>query len=87
MINKSTFILGQMWALLKQKIVNREFCKKGQKWQYQDNSFSLPDGVSADATLVSGDFILEISLPGSGERFLMLTKKPALVVDSCGISQ
>ena len=49
--------------MLKKTIVNREFCKNSKKWQYQDNHFSLPDGVSADDENVSGDFILEISKP------------------------
>ena len=49
-----------MWALLDEKIVNKEFCRKspsdGNKWQYQDNFFSVPDTDSSD-------FIEEISRP------------------------
>ena len=61
-----------MWALLDEKIVNKEFCRKspsdGNKWQYQDNFFSLPDAVSAKDELVPGDFILEISQSSGGKH-------------------
>ena len=54
-----------MWALLRQKIVNREFCSKSppEKWQYEDNFWRIPDGEN---TL--GDFIEEISRPGDGKK-------------------
>ena len=68
-------ILGQQWALLSgNKLVNREFCSKNppEKWQYQDNFFSLPNGVSADEESILGDFILEISVPSSGKKIYLL---------------
>ena len=53
-----------MWALVNgQTLVNKKACEKKEKWQYQDNFFSLPQGYSADDKLASGDFILEISKP------------------------
>ena len=62
-------IPGQMWALLRQKIVNREFCSKSppEKWQYEDNFWRIPDDEN---TL--GDFIEEISRPGDGKKYCQL---------------
>ena len=61
-----------MWALTnEQRLINREFCINSvnsvKKWQYQDNYFSLPNGVKVDEENVLGDFILEISRLGDGK--------------------